>query len=223
MAVELVESKHGYAAVPLVRPACEELLWLRYFTKLTANDAALLSECLIRSGLLRDLDAQANEMGREKMLAIGLAPALNAFHSKASVVKDKLRQLGKRLDWPGKQGRVPSTRFIADATDSTSLYLFLYHAASRYVHFSPVELGRRGWGKAGRLELSSQAYEPVWAAFVLSWSTRLLGWSMTAASSALEAEGVSEPDHETMQNAFDRITDVPLVPLVTPEELLWDS
>ena len=225
VAVELVESKRGYAAVPLVRPACEELLWLRYFTKLTADDAVLLSECWIRSGLLRDLAAQAAEVGGEEMLAIGLAPALNAFRSKESAVQHNLRGLGKRLGWPNqdvKRGRVPTTWFIARATDSTSLYRFLYHAASRYVHFSPVELSRRGWGQPGRLELSSHTYEPVWAAFALSWSTRLLGWSMDAAARALEAEGVSDPDHRAMQDAFDRITDVPLVPLVTPEELVWD-
>ena len=226
VSVELVESEHGYAALPLLRPACEELLWLRYLEKLTADDAKLLAECLIRSGLLRDLDAQAGEVGEEGMIAIGLGPALKVFRSKAPVVQQKLRELGKRLGWYDRvvsEGKVPSTRFIAKETDSMNLYRFLYHATSRYVHFSPVELARRGWGRPGRLQLSSKTYEPVWAMFSLSWSTRLLGLSIAAVSDALEAEGVSEPDHTAWQEAFDRVTDVPLIPLVTPEELVWDS
>ena len=203
--VELVASERGYAAVPLLRPACEELLWLKYLDKLTADDGNLLSECWIRSGLLRDLNAQAGEVGAEGMMAMGLGPALKASRSKESVVQHKLRGLGKRLGWPNvSKGRVPSIRFIAEATDSESLYRFLYHAVSRYVHFSPVELSRLGWGRPGRLELSSKTYEPVWAVFALSWSTRLLGWSMAAASNALEAEGVSEPNQKELQEAFDR-------------------
>ena len=149
VSVELVESEHGYAAVPLLRPACEELLWLRYLEKLTADDAKLLAGCLIRSGLLRDLNAQAGEVGEEEMMAIGLGPALKIFRSKASDVQQKLRELGKRLGWSDRvvsKGSVPNTWFIAKTTDSTDLYRFLYHATSRYVHFSPVELARRGWG-----------------------------------------------------------------------------
>ena len=226
VSVELVESEHGYAAVTLLRPACEELLWLRYLAKLTADDAKMLAEWMIISGLLSDLNAQASEVGEEEMTAIGLHPALKMSRSKASVVQQKLREIGKRLGWSNRvvsKGSVPSTWFIAKTTDSTDLYRFLYHATSRYVHFSPVELARRGWGQPGRLELSSQTYEPVWAMFSLSWGARLLGWSIAATSDALETEGVPEPDHTALQEALNRITDVPLIPLVTPQELVWDS
>ncbi len=224
--VELVESEHGYAAVPLLRPACEELLWLRYLEKRTTDDARLLAECLVQSGLLRDLEAQAGEVGEEEMMAMGLGPAHKACRPRAPVVAEKLRGLGKRLGWPDRvvsQGNAPSTWFIAKDTDSESLYRFLYHATSRYVHFSPVELVRRGWGQPGSVELSSRTYEPIWAAFALSWSPRVLAWSMNAASNSLEAEGVSEPDHTAVQEALNRITDLPLIPLVTPEELDWHS
>ena len=43
--VDLVESERGFAAVPLVRPACEEVLWLRYLEQLTVEDAKVLTEC----------------------------------------------------------------------------------------------------------------------------------------------------------------------------------
>jgi Family of unknown function (DUF5677) len=225
IAVGLVESNHGFAAVPLLRPACEELLWLRYFNQLSANDARELADCLISSGLLRDLEAQAGEVGEEEMARMGLLPTLTKNRSEEPKNRQRLRDLGERLSWPARtvnQGSAPSVWFVAQQSDSESLYRFLYHATSRYVHFSAVELARRGWGRPGRLEVSSDPYEPIWARFSLTWGTRLLGWTLASSLDALRAEGVPEPDHEALAAAFDRITKVPLVPLVTLEELMWD-
>jgi hypothetical protein len=72
------------------------------------------------------------------------------------------------------------------------------------------------------LEVSSDTYEPVWAQFSLTWGTRLFGLTLHASLDALRVEGVSEPDHAALQDAFDGITEVPLIPLVTPDELLWE-
>ena len=60
-----------------------------YLDKLTADDANLLSECWIHFGLLRDLNAQAGEVGEEGMMAMGLGSALKVFGSKESVVQHK--------------------------------------------------------------------------------------------------------------------------------------
>jgi len=226
IAVELVESNRGYAAIPLLRPACEELLWLRYFNSLSSIDARILADCLIGSGLLRDLEAQASEVGDDEMAAMGLDRALKGFRSKEPDVRQKLTELGSRLDWPTQvvsKGKVPSAWFIAKATDSEKLYRFLYHATSRYVHFSAVELARRGWGQPGRLEISNEPYEPVWALFSLSWGTRLFGWTLEASVDALCAEGVPAPPHEALQGAFDAITKIALIPLVTPDEMVWSQ
>jgi len=226
VALELVESNRGYAAVSLLRPACEELLWLRYFNTLPSADATSLAECLIGSRLLMDLEAQAGEVGENEMTVMGLDRALAGFRSKEPALRQRLKELGGRLDWPSRAvsaGDVPSTWFVAKATDSTKMYRFLYHATSRYVHFSAVELARRGWGHPGRLEISADTYEPVWAAFSLSWGTRLFGWTLQAALDALRAEGVAEPPHDALQQAFDMITEVALVPLVTPDEMVWSA
>jgi hypothetical protein len=179
---------------------------------------------MIGSGLLKDLEAQSGEVGNEMMIAMGLDRALAGLRSNEPALRQKLKELGGRLAWPChvvSTGDVPSAWFVAQATDSAKLYRFLYHATSRYVHFSAVELARRGWGRPGRLEVSSDTYEPVWAAFSLSWGTRLFGWTLQASLDALGAEGVPEPPHEALQRAFDTITEVPLVPLVTPDEMVW--
>lgn len=226
VAVELVESKRGYAAVSLLRPACEELLWLKYFNTLSLADGRTLTECLIDSGVLRDLEAQAGQVGDDEMTAMGLDQAFATFRSNEPDLRQKLRELGKRLDWPPRKsskGDVPSTWFIAKATGSEKLYRFLFYATSRYVHFNAVELARRGWGRPGRLEISSKTYEPVWASFTLSWGVRLFGLTLNESRDALSAEGVPEPPHEALFEAFDMITKVASMPLLTPDELEWPS
>ena len=223
VAAGLAESNRGYAAVPLLRPACEELLWLRYFNTLEAGDARILVDCLIGSGLLDDLEAQVVQVGEGGIAEMGLLPVLAALRSKGPDIRQKLKELGRRLGWPRRvvrDGELPSTWFIAKTNgESSKLYRFLYHATSRYVHFSAIELARRGWGKPGRLELSSRTYETIWAEFSLAWGTRLLGWTLQASLDALLAEGAPEPDHNALQVAFDRIAEVPLIPLVTLDEL----
>jgi hypothetical protein len=226
VAVDLVDSQRGYAAVSLLRPSCEELLWLRYFNTLAASDSSELAHCLIDVGLLKDLEAQAGEIGAKEMKAMGLSAALALFRSKKRSIRKGLKDLGRRLSWPPnnvRQGELPSAWFVAKATNSDRLYRFLYHATSRYVHFSAVELSRRGWGSPGHLELSSEEYEPIWALFSLSWGTRLFGWTLHAGMKALKAEGIADPPDEQLQSAFDAIQSVPLIPLVTVEELLWPS
>jgi hypothetical protein len=222
VALDLVQNRCGYAAVPLLRPACEELLWLRYLESLSAVDARALAGILIEKGLFDDLRAQADEVGAEVMSDMGLLPAFEAFREKQSDLLTNIHQLAEKLGWKHK-GKMPSTWFIAQATESETLYQFLYHATSRYVHFSAVELARHGWGQPGRLELSSATYERVWAMFSLTWGTRLFGWTVDNALTALRAEGVPEPDHLALQSVFDGIAEVPLLPLVTPDELIWAS
>lgn len=225
VAVSLVESRHGYAAVPLLRPACEELLWLRYFNKLPQDSVRALVDRLIESGLARDLEAQAGEVGDEEMAGLGLSSALKGFRSNTPSRLAGLRTLGRQLKWPSRvvrEGGIPSTWFVAKECGSESLYRFLYHATSRYVHFSAVELARRGWGYPGRLEVASDVYEPVWASFSLSWGPRLFGFTLVECLDALRSEDIPELDLGNLQPILDRIVAVPLIPLVTADELLWD-
>ena len=56
----------------MLRPACEELLWLKYINTLTVDDSKSLADCLVKYGLLRDLEAQAHEVDDETMTAMGL-------------------------------------------------------------------------------------------------------------------------------------------------------
>jgi len=160
------------------------------------------------------------------MTEMGLSDYSAQYHSRESSYREKFKRLGRSLNWPSrniKEGSIPSVWFVAKSTESESLYRFLYHATSRYVHFSPVELARRGWGKDGRLQVDSNVYEPLWAVFTLSWGARLFGYSLESSLAALESEGVSEPPDDSLSRAFEQINSIGRVPLVTPDELRWDS
>jgi Family of unknown function (DUF5677) len=224
VAVRLVEDKVGFAAVPLLRPACEELIWARYLNQLRLEDARELIDCLIGSGLSRDLEAQAGEVGDKAMAELGLAAVLDGFRARKPSLQLQLRDLGQRLAWPErtvKKAEIPSTSFVARASGSQDLYRFIYHATSRYVHFSPVELARRGWGNAERLQISSETYEPVWGLFSLSWGSRLLGMTIQASLEAAHQTALPEPDFAVLRSVFESIAEVPLIPLVTAEETIW--
>ncbi|MDQ2866834.1 MAG: DUF5677 domain-containing protein [Verrucomicrobiota bacterium] len=224
--VDLVASHKGFVGVSLLRPACEELMWLRYFNSLSSSDARVLANGLIKTGMLKDLEAQAGEVGETEMSAMGLHQALVHFRSREHETRKALMELGARLHWPKPttdKGDVRSAWFIAKAAGSEDLYRFLYHATSRYVHFSPVELARRGWGRPGRLEIGSNRYEPIWAQFTLSWGTRLFVWTLNASLEALSSEGVPEPPYQELQHAINAIAEIPLIPLITSDEMVWNA
>ena len=83
MVVDLAERDHGFAAVALLRPSCEELLWLRYLTSLNINRFERLTMAMIGTGMLKDLEAQAGEVGADLMGAIGLDKDLARYRATA--------------------------------------------------------------------------------------------------------------------------------------------
>ena len=56
--IDLAEGDHGFAAVALLRPSCEELLWLRYLTSLSIDRFDRLTMAMIGTSVLKDLKAQ---------------------------------------------------------------------------------------------------------------------------------------------------------------------
>lgn len=223
--LQLVQAERADGAVGLLRPACEELLWLRYLNRLSETDGRELIDCMLHIGLLRDLEAQAGEVGESTMVEMGLAAHLKRFQWTGGAITDRLKALGKKLKWPSqavRKGEVPSTWFIAKETASEDLYRFLYHATSRYVHFSVVELARRGWGRPGRLELSARHYEPIWAFFCLCWGARVMAMMLKESASLHEGAEAADEDSVLLQRAFNKVLSVQLIPIITPDELIWD-
>lgn len=220
--IDLAEGDHGFAAVALLRPSCEELIWLRYLTTLRIDRFERLTMAMVGTGVLKDLKAQAGELGEDLMRAMGLHKDLARYRATDGQRREELKSLGRQLSWPKrsrKYGVEPSTWFIAMKTDSVDLYSFMYHATSRYVHFSPVELARQGWSGPGDLRIDPTNHESHWGAFSLCWAPRLLAWSVNACVDHVADTQQLELDWPRVQEALDDLTEIPLVPIITSDEL----
>jgi hypothetical protein len=225
VATDLATRGRGDVAVSLIRPACEELFWLCYFNKIGDEKSEEVLAWWIPNGLQRDLDAQHGEVGPSVMTELGLGAWRTAFDSQRAARSRRIRELGKELGWSKRaveRGTLPSVSEVATFVDKRSTYDFLYHATSRYVHFSPVELARRGWGRPGKLEIDPKPYEPSWAVFSLSWGSRLFLQTVEAVQGELERFELPELPTE-IDEAVRLIASASLVPLVTAEELIWPS
>ena len=134
-----------------------------------------------------------------------------------------LSLVARSLSWPDKsieQGTLPSMRVVAKATKSLRLYQFLYHATSRFVHFSGAELARRAWGEPGNVQIHSGHFHDYWGAFSLYWGLRIFV-ETTVQCPAFDYSAI--PNGDTLLQAIDGLMQGRVIPIVTAEELKWPS
>jgi hypothetical protein len=223
----LVENDRGYGGVPLLRAACEELLWVKYLKKLDPQDAEEIVMLMVGSELGDSLAAQAAYSGFKAMEFIGLGEHLKRITASRPQVVEALQTLGKKLNWPKKaieSGRLPSVAFIARAVGMKKEYDFLYHGSSRYVHFSVAELLRRAWGKSGAVTVDSSHFTDYWGAFAAFWGIKLFFEAYNEIDDLLDsAEHIPDDEAESILDAAKRLGEIGQVPLVTAQELAWDT
>jgi hypothetical protein len=226
IAVDLAEKGQGFAAVGLLRPACEELLWAKYLGSIARADAERVVTLMARMELCDSLRAQEEHAGATAMKHLGLATYARRMASKTQANARAVRELGVKLRWEKRTvegGKLPSMAFVAKSVNETKLYKLLYHASSRYVHFSPHELMRRAWGKTGEMSVSSSHFADYWGSFVLYWGTFLLaGTFAVAATLGEESELDVTIDGERLLKASETIGELGPVPIITAGELDWE-
>ena len=212
---------------PLLRPACEELIWAKYLATIDKGSANELLLCLAQKEIHDSLVAQDGYLGRTATKEAGLLIPLERLTHHLPEIRRRLAILGNKLRWPKKfieKGAVPSIAWLAKETGNTKMYNFLYHAASRYVHFSMGELLRRAWGSPAELTIRSANFGEYWSSFTLAWGLRLLSDTYLAMHEYLEADGVIDPgvsDGSKIMDAYKRIAEFGLVPIITRAELNW--
>lgn len=225
IAVDLTDKGQGFAAVGFLRPACEEFLWTKYLSSMSKADAEALLAVMARREIWDSLKAQDLHAGKKGMSALGLAPYFKSMESRAKQYDLVLKALGTKLHWDKRaidSGSPPSMSFIAKAVGETKLYKLLYHASSRYVHFSPQELMRRAWGKEGDITISSSHFADYWASFVLYWGVYLLAATFSAACALDEPTELDDSiDADRLMKATSVIGDLGPVPIITAGELAW--
>lgn len=223
--VNLVERGEGHSCVPLLRPACEELLWIKFLRKINKKDRELIvqAKAVLESG--DSIDAQHRYLGNDGMSKLGFnSKYLAEAREKTEHAKQSIKKLGERLGWKSK-GLFPTTAYIARAVGEKELYDLIFHATSRTVHFSVSELFRRGWSKhdSDDLAITSKAMNQYWSRFALFWGTRVL-----ALTSAEIFEELSEDDwpRGLDQRAVDAVSELlakivgsGYVPIITAEEM----
>lgn len=227
VAVDLVEKSQGFAAVALLRPACEEFLWAKYFASLKPSDAEDLLVLIGQRELRDSLAAQDARTGRVVSDTLGLTRYIKQHSASAKALNSRTKALGAKLRWEKRaveNSQLPSVAFVAKAVGETSLYRFLYHASSRYVHFSPAELLRRAWGRTGDVTVSSTHFTDYWGSFVLYWGVFLVANTFPILCElGGELDLGDSIDEVKLKSAARRIGEHGAVPIITAEELAWET
>lgn len=227
IAVDLVDKSQGFAAVALLRPACEEYLWAKYLISLKPSDAEDLLVLMGQREVRDSLAAQDAHTGRKVSDSLGLTRYIKQHQASASMLNARMKALGTRLQWERRTiegSKLPSVAFVAKAVGEVPLYKFLYHASSRYVHFSPAELLRRAWGRTGDVTVSSMHFTDYWGSFVLYWGVFLIAntfpilWELGG-----EIDLDDSIDGDKLIAAARRIGEHGAVPIITAEELAWET
>jgi len=134
-----------------------------------------------------------------------------------AAVKHHLSKLAKKLKWQKKYE--PTTKQLADATNSQEYYNVLCHASSRTVHFSPSELLRRAWGRDANVTISSKHFNAYWTAFALSWSFDIFVHLFADLVDLLPKEQDSDLLGERYLQLIKNVYSIGRVPILTSAEL----
>lgn len=224
VAVDLVDKSQGFAAVTLLRAACEEMIWAKYLAAIDRKDAEQLLQLIGNKEITDSLKAQDDHAGRKTSDILGLTKYLKNMEASAANRKTQIQSLGKKLRWDKRTidlGNLPSMSFLAKTVGETKLYKLLYHASSRYVHFSVGELLRRSWGQTGKVTVSSAHFADYWGDFVMYWGVYLLISTFPVLLELGEETEMSTFDSELLLNAAKRIAAHGPVPIITSGELEW--
>ena len=226
--VDLVQRGRGYAAAPLLRPACEERIWCKYLRSIDPVHAEKLLMAMAHLETHKLLEAQAAYSSADAMRELGLSAHLSESQKTLDHAKAEIESVGRALGWRAdtinnvkKDERWPSARSIAKRVGLEKMYEFLYHGTSRFVHFTGVELLRRAWGRTGRIHVGSSRFSDYWAAFSLCWGFKLF-WE-TIEEVFPDDEHVPDCEAQAVRDAKTRIDEFGMVPLITAEELEWED
>lgn len=224
--VALASSGSSDKGVPLLRPACEELMWTAYLRKLARDDveAILQAKSLIENA--QTVRAQARDVGEAEMSGVGFTPDwIGGLNTKAAAADEGLRVLGRRLGWRmSRRSAVPSMRQIAEMAGQVEVYDVIYHATSRTVHFTTMELFRLAWGAGSGLRISSDMMSGYWEGFSLYWGWRLFMFTTveimgTFLGTKHEIADFSEAQKESVARLGPILAKCGPVPILTPEEM----
>ena len=217
----LVFAGRGHAAPPLLRPSCDELIWVSYLDHIDESDAEELVRCKVVFDELELLEAQHSFAGKAVMEGLDL---LEKYRQLVADKKDKrarVRALGRKLGWPSKaiqEARSPSASWLAKETGREDIYEYIHCATSHFVQFSAQGLHRMARYERKGISVRSVHFQDYWGAFSLQWGFHLLIESAIhlSATPGMPQGKMSVPD---LLSASGRIAAFGKVPVITADEL----
>lgn len=220
----LVAAGRGHAAPTLLRPSCEELIWISYLVTIPEKEAEKLIRCKAVSEVRELLKAQRADGGQAAMEELGLLRYYKRSEESKEAVRAQIRALGETLAWPpdtrkeGQPPRFPSVLWLAKRTGRKDIYDCIYGATSRFVHFSAQGLLRLAWYKPGSMSVRSEHFRDYGGAFSLQWGFRLFSESAIELSKApgMPDEWLNETG---LLSIVKRVAAFGKVPVITAEEL----
>jgi hypothetical protein len=175
-AVTLVDAGVGHACLPMVRPACGELIWVKYLGTLPPGERGALLHSLNSVEGSKLIGAQAAHLGAETMTAVGCPPPfVDALTRRLTEGERLLADAGKTLGWPKSP---PSGWWLAKGVGLADMYRFLYAATCKGLHFSVTEHLRSGYNDStleGAITFAAPAYVAYRSGFTVYWRCDLLG------------------------------------------------
>lgn len=221
--VNLVSSGEAHLSVPLLRPACEEFLWVKYLRTLKPElrEVIVLQKSQLETA--DTLDAQRAYAGEKLMQEFGFTTKfMDTLRENRLSAQMKLKIVKKQLKWPTRPEFLPSASFLARVTNEKELYDLIYHATSRIVHFTVSELLRRARGDAKEVTISSRHMQGYWAKFSLYWGWRLFFFTFAEIVQAFESEGIELPDiadEARFDSLMKEFVAPGMMPIITPVEM----
>ena len=218
----LVDKGMGFAAGPVLRPSCEEFIWVKYLLSIPLPTAEGLIRCMAAGEVYDGLNAQYKAAGIDGMQNLGLMLHFDRIKRERKDRNKLLREIGASLNWPEdtiKRAGLPSVAWLAKKTGERLTYDHIYAATSRFVHFSPSVLLKLSWYQGKSATITSRTFETYWSRFCLYWGVQLFSETAVLIYGHSTMPDDSSIDYPTIISAAKRIRESGIPPLITAEEL----
>ncbi|MCB0210799.1 MAG: hypothetical protein KDJ52_15785 [Anaerolineae bacterium] len=232
--VELAKLDKGYSAMPLLRPMCEELIFISFIKTPAENLMIQYMQDKVILEILQGFKAQ-NEFFPRAAQLLSLEDysqpeperrTMDELESRILDQKNKLKELGKKIGWGNRPA--PTVKYMAEATNNLMVYDFFYHASSSAVHASLHHLGRMVWGNpsTGVFSITNKHFKQYYHRFVLTYGS----WLASQVVSIVQAQFPDDWPKEE-KDSWSILLALFIVPaihhqapkIITKEELRWSK
>lgn len=132
-----------FALTATLRGLCEDIIGLKYLSTFDIDDRNEAISLLMTESTLDFIEKQKTffTLFRPQQFIIGQNNAVEEAKKKRQLLANFKQKYGwkSRKDWP-------TIREMAEITGLLTFYNYLYAVTSSFVHFSPRNLFRMGWG-----------------------------------------------------------------------------